>query len=335
MDAAAAEILSPLLLPSDLRRYGITLQLRIDAPRNPLPDVPALYIVSPTPENVAHVLRDLNGIGSGKGKNARLYPIGSLAFTAPAPRSLFKALAAEMQLPARISAVHDLYADYVALEQDLFSLNVPNSYVALNTPDDTAQARLLDRVVTGIFSVLAGLGVIPIIRAQQGGASEAIARELDKRLRENIALFQGFSATGGTGGRMSSFRRPLLLLLDRDIDLSAMLHHTWTYQALVHDCLRMRLNAISLSVSDSGSERHGQKTHSLDKSVDPFWKANAEKPFPAVAEAIESALNKYRADVEAINRKAGGGGGEGDAGITQPTRNTASHLANAILLCRS
>ena len=35
---------------------------------------------------------------------------------------------------------------------------------------------------------------------------------------------------------LHSFSRPLLVILDRDIDLATPLHHTWTYQALVHDC---------------------------------------------------------------------------------------------------
>ena len=34
-----------------------------------------------------------------------------------------------------------------------------------------------------------------------------------------------------------SFNRPLLIILDRHIDLATPLHHTWTYQALAHDLL--------------------------------------------------------------------------------------------------
>lgn len=32
-------------------------------------------------------------------------------------------------------------------------------------------------------------------------------------------------------------QRPLLVLLDRNLDLATPLHHTWTYQALAHDVL--------------------------------------------------------------------------------------------------
>ena len=34
-----------------------------------------------------------------------------------------------------------------------------------------------------------------------------------------------------------SFQRPVLVILDRNMDLCTPLHHTWTYQALVHDVL--------------------------------------------------------------------------------------------------
>ena len=34
-----------------------------------------------------------------------------------------------------------------------------------------------------------------------------------------------------------SFQRPVLIILDRNVDLCTPLHHTWTYQALCHDVL--------------------------------------------------------------------------------------------------
>lgn len=34
-----------------------------------------------------------------------------------------------------------------------------------------------------------------------------------------------------------SFQRPLFVLADRNVDMATPLHHTWTYQALIHDVL--------------------------------------------------------------------------------------------------
>lgn len=41
----------------------------------------------------------------------------------------------------------------------------------------------------------------------------------------------------------------VLVILDRNIDLIPMLSHSWTYQALVHDVLEMKLNRVSVDVS--------------------------------------------------------------------------------------
>ena len=43
-----------------------------------------------------------------------------------------------------------------------------------------------------------------------------------------------------------SFHRPILVILDRQVDLATPLHHTWTYQALAHDVLHYSLNRVSL-----------------------------------------------------------------------------------------
>lgn len=39
-----------------------------------------------------------------------------------------------------------------------------------------------------------------------------------------------------------SFQRPVMVILDRQIDVATSLHHTWTYQALAHDVLQYSLN---------------------------------------------------------------------------------------------
>lgn len=307
-DARAHDALAPLLQPADLRRYGVTLHARIDAPRGPVPDVPALYVMAPDPENIAWLLRDVDGPKA-------LYDRASVCFTSAVSRPMLAALAAQLKIPAPVTRVCDLYSNFVSLEQNLFSLNMPQSYVAINSVgNESALAALIEPIVSGIFSVLVTLGVVPIIRAQCGGPAEAVATALDDALRENLQLFQ-------SGSRAGSFRRPLLLLLDRDFDFNAMLHHTWTYQALVHDCLNMHLNKVSVQVSSGSDDAPAMpQTYWLDKRNDAFWEANSSVPFPSVAENIETALTQYRGDVEEINRKAGGDGVS--AGTT--------HLANAI-----
>ena len=44
-------------------------------------------------------------------------------------------------------------------------------------------------------------------------------------------------------------QRPVLVLLDRQVDLPVMIHHGWSYQALVHETSATRLNHVTCQVA--------------------------------------------------------------------------------------
>jgi len=82
-----------------------------------------------------------------------------------------------------------------------------------------------------------------------------------------------------------------------------MLSHSWTYQALVHDVLGMRLNRITVETVEDGG-KVSKKSYDLN-SNDFFWAKNAGVPFPQVAEDIDAELTKYKEDVAEITKKTG------------------------------
>lgn len=96
-----------------------------------------------------------------------------------------------------------------------------------------------------------------------------------------------------------SFQRPLLILLDRNFDLATPLHHTWTYQALIHDVFDLKLNRVDLETSNqstgstSPSIATQRKTYDL-LNTDKLWKQQKGNPFPIVAESIQSELEKFK-----------------------------------------
>lgn len=117
--------------------------------------------------------------------------------------------------------------------------------------------KLINSTVDGLFSIFATLGTIPIIRCPRNHASEWIAGKLEQKFLDSMrdsrsSLF--VSTTSSTSRMVSSrltsdnggmnvqsksainlFQRPLLILLDRSMDLATPLHHEMTYQSLVHD----------------------------------------------------------------------------------------------------
>ncbi|KAK4688348.1 sec1 family domain-containing protein 1, partial [Tremellales sp. Uapishka_1] len=329
LDELSKDVLATSLRVQDLREQGVTLHMQLHTPRPPLPDVPAVYFVSPTLENIRRIAEDLN---------PPLYSSYYLSFTSSLPRSLLEELAslilandpsgATGQL---ITSVQDQFLDFLVPSPSLFSL-LPRreplgeingsgkkggkaekekevdgkpSYVVLN---DTRAGEVeieqeVERVAKGLFSVIVTMGFIPVIRCPRGNAAEMVARRLDAKLRDHIASSTSQRGGGGYGSDgLSSLPRPLLVILDRNVDLIPMMSHSWTYQALVHDVLDMKLNRVTVEAPENG--RLQKKSYDFD-AKDFFWAKNAGNPFPQVAEDIDAELNRYKTDAAEITRSTG------------------------------
>lgn len=159
-DAACRSIISPILSVQQLRRRGVTLHLLLNSEREPIPDVPAIYFCRPTRENLALIAQDCS-----KG----LYGRAHLNFVTKLDRNLmeeFAKLVVQTGSLETIASVHDQYLDFVCLERNLFSLSKFDSYVLYNGGGATEQMmeQYMTEISYGLFSVVASMGQIPIIR---------------------------------------------------------------------------------------------------------------------------------------------------------------------------
>lgn len=110
-----------------------------------------------------------------------------------------------------------------------------------------------------------------------------------------------------------------------------MLSHSWTYQSLIQDVLKMHLNRITLEIPiDDNAPEKGTTKRSYDLTAnDFFWKQNAGAPFPQVAENIDAELTRYKEDAADITRKTGASSIED---LQNDTSTSAQHLKAAITL---
>lgn len=315
-DRFCQNILSPLIHVKDLRKHGVTLYFLIDKDRKPVLDVPAVYFIQPSQSNIQRIIADAS---------RSLYDTFHLNFSSSIPRPLLEDLASgtlSSDSIQRISKVHDQYLEFVTLEDNLFSLAQKSSYVQLNDPSagDREIEEIIEKIVGGLFCVLATLAVVPIIRCPRGGPAEMVASALDQRLRDHLLSKNNLFTEGGNF--MTSFQRPILCIFDRNFELSVGIQHDFRYRPLVHDILGMKLNRLSVP-----GEKSGMKSFELDNS-DPFWVENGSLEFPEVAVEIETQLNKYKRDVDEVNRRTGGTDGAEFDG-TDLIGNT-KHLMNAV-----
>ena len=284
---------------------GLMIGRNINSPRYPIPDVPVLYLVEPTAANIQLICSDL-----ARG----LYSPAYVNFLSSIPRPLLEEFAAQIaatNTAESISQIYDQYLNFIVSEPDLFSLGMgKEAYWMLNSAKatDAEVDSSIDRIVSGLFSVSVTMGSIPIIRCPQGGAAQDIAAKLDRKLRDHVLnskdnLFSSANQAQASVTYLPS-SRPVLIIVDRKVDLIPMLSHSWTYQSLVHDVLKMHLNRITVNVSGDASA--APKTRSYDLSPDDFfWARNASVPFPQVAEDIDSELTRYKTDADDITKKTG------------------------------
>lgn len=287
-----------------------------------------MYFVEPTAANLTLITQDLQ-----KG----LYSPAYVNFLTSISRPLledFAAQTAQAGTSENITQVFDQYLNFVVSEPNLFSLGMgKESYWSLNsaqTSDEAIDASV-DRIVSGLFSVAVTMGTIPIIRCPKGGAAEMIAAKLDRKLRDHILNSKDnlFSSKNSATAAQSS--RPVLIIVDRNVDLVPMLSHSWTYQSLIHDVLDMHLNRITVeNPTDEANAAKGSTKRSYDLTAnDFFWNKNAGVPFPQVAEDIDAELTRYRDDAAEITRKTGASSIDD---LNNENNASAQHLKAAITL---
>ncbi|XP_022669028.1 sec1 family domain-containing protein 1-like isoform X1 [Varroa destructor] len=336
-DRAGQDIISPLLSVRDLRDLGVTLHLLIHSDRDPIPEVPAVYFVAPSQENISRIGQDFRN---------ELYDQYYLNFISPLSRQYLEdlALAAiSANCVQNVSKVFDQYLNFITIDNDMFLLKQHGreevSYYALNrgSVSDIEMDSVMNSIVDCLFSVFATLGTIPFIRAPKGNAAEMVAEKLDKKLKDNLRDMRNSLFLDMTPGQFS-FQRPLLVILDRSMDMATPLHHTWTYQALTHDVLDYKLNRVTLeeAVGPPGhltGTKPRVKTRTYDLNVsDKFWQQHKGSPFPTVAEAVQEELEKYRAsekEVKRLKAQMGLDGDNADEAMGLLNDNTAK-LTNAV-----
>ncbi|PMD25344.1 Sec1-like protein [Hyaloscypha hepaticicola] len=332
-DDLGRDVISSVLRVNDLRTWGVTMHMHIASSRHPIPDVPVLYLVEPTAANLKAITSDLS-----KG----LYSPAYINFLSSIPRPLLEDFArqtAEAGTSESIAQFYDQYLNFIVGEPDLFSLGMrkENTYWALNSArtKDEELDHVIDRIVSGLFSVMVTMGVMPIIRCPKGAAAEMISAKLDRKLRDHILnskdnLFSAPTNRPSTAAGTPS-SRPVLIILDRNVDLIPMLSHSWTYQSLVHDILNMKLNRITVETPiDENNPAKGTTKKAYDlTSNDFFWSKNASVPFPQVAEDIDAELSRYKDDANEITKKTGASSIED---LQNDTSASAQHLKAAITL---
>lgn len=158
-DQLGQDVISSVLRVNDLRENGVTVHIQLKNDRPPLPDVPAVYFVEPTSENLRRIADDMN---------KRLYESFYVNFSSAVPRPLledFAQMTVANNTAASVEQVFDQYLNFIVSEPNLFSLNRPSTYFTLNSPTSAESIieTTINNIVASLFSVIVTMGKFRVI----------------------------------------------------------------------------------------------------------------------------------------------------------------------------
>lgn len=120
-DRTGQDIISPLLSVKELRDLGVTLHVSINSERDAIPEVPVIYFVLPTDENISRICSDF--------KN-QLYDHFYLNFITPIRADKIQMLAQtalSSNVQSSVCKVFDQFSYFISLEDELFVLRESES----------------------------------------------------------------------------------------------------------------------------------------------------------------------------------------------------------------
>ncbi|KAH8418540.1 hypothetical protein KR009_012162 [Drosophila setifemur] len=273
LDKETTSIISMAFSQSDMLQREVYLFERLDSGRSNerLKYLKCIVFIRPTKQNIQLLANEL--------RNPK-YSAYYIYFSNIIPRTDIKYLA-ECDESESVRDVKELYADYLCVNPNLFSLNLSCCMANLNWLPDA-----LTRSMQGITAVLLSLKINPVIRYRAGSqAAQLLAKLIYEQITKESSLFDFRSNIDGAAP-------PLLLVLDRRDDPVTPLLHQWTYQAMVHELLQIKNNRVDLS--DRPNVPKDFKELVLSGDQDEFYGNNMYSNYGEIGSTIKQLMEEFQ-----------------------------------------
>ena len=276
LDNATTSIVSVVQSQTDMLRHEVLLVDRLDAQREPMRHMKAMVFVRPTAENIMNLRKELEN---------PMYGEYHIYFSNAVRQSFLEELAEADEFEV-VRQVHEYFADYIALNDDVFVFDEPSRYRAGDS-DVTMDVAVKDRCIDGIVALLLSLRIAkPTLRYTAASTtSRRLCETVGARISGEAApLFEFRKQSGAEGG-------VTLLILDRRDDPLTPLLAQWTYQAMVHELFGIANNRVNLP-----NAKVEQREVVLDSSVsggDEFFRTNMYANFGDLGENMKALVEEF------------------------------------------
>ncbi|KAG4077227.1 hypothetical protein HA402_005282 [Bradysia odoriphaga] len=273
MDKETTSIISMAFSQSDMMQKEVYLFERLDTAHSNerLKHLKAIVFIRPTKNNIALLCNELR---------SPRYGSYYIYFSNILPRTDVKLLAESDQTES-VRELKEIYADYLCVNPNLFSLNIPNCLHGMKWDQEC-----LSRSVQGVTALLLSLKLKPAIRYRNGSEPAIqLAKQIHEKISKESSLFDFRTQDNGAPP-------PLLLILDRKDDPVTPLLNQWTYQAMVHELLTINNNRVDLSKVEGAPKDLKEVVLSLEQ--DEFYSNNIYSNFGEIGQTIKSLMDEFQ-----------------------------------------
>ncbi|XP_078417831.1 syntaxin-binding protein 3 isoform X1 [Cetorhinus maximus] len=248
LDHYTTKLLSSCCKMSNLMAEGISVVEDLHKNREPVPNLKAIYFITPTEKSVSALINDFKKKYSYKYKAAYVY------FTDYCPDNLFSQL--KTTCSKAIKRCKEVNVSFLSYESKVFAFDIPDAFHSIYSPASTDKIATLEMVAEKIVTLCATLDENPGVRYRHDRGNdyretennaECLANMVEEKLAEHYKIDEQRIIKGKTQSQ--------LLIIDRGFDPVSTILHELTFQAMAHDLVSIENDIYRYQTKDDPSSK--------------------------------------------------------------------------------
>ncbi|KAJ8279124.1 hypothetical protein COCON_G00061900 [Conger conger] len=273
LDPFTTKILSSCCRMSDLAMDGFTIVEDLFKIREPVPEMKAVYFISPNAKCVEALIGDF--------KVKPKYKAAYVYFTDYCPDALFNEM--KQHCAKYIRVCKEINISFLPLESQVFTCDNADAFRSIYSSHSRDKDETLQKLADQIVTLCATLEENPGVRYKKEttlGISKKLAELVDKKLAQHYELDEKLNKKGKTQAQ--------LLIVERGFDPVSPILHELTYQAMAYDLIPIQNDIYKFK--SKGAEKEAQLNES-----DELWIRLRHMHIAEVSEQIPKLVKEISA----------------------------------------